>query len=49
VNAPPLGTGHYGTQYDLSPDGQRLYFLDRQPGNPPREIGVVLGWRALLR
>jgi Tol biopolymer transport system component len=49
VNVPPLGTGHYSTQYDLSPDGQRLYFLDRQPGNPPREIGVVLGWRALLR
>jgi WD40 repeat protein len=49
VNVPPLGAGHYSTQYDLSPDGRRLYFLDRQPGNPPRDIGVVLGWRALLR
>jgi Tol biopolymer transport system component len=49
VAVPPLGTGHYGTQYDLSPDGRVLYFLDRQPGDPPREIGIVLGWRALIK
>ena len=45
---PPLGTGHYSTQYDLSPDGRTLYFLDRRPGDPPRDVGIVLGWRALI-
>jgi hypothetical protein len=44
----PIGTGHYGTQYDLSPDGRRVYFLDRQPAEPPREIGFMLGWREVL-
>jgi hypothetical protein len=45
----PIGTGHYGTQYDLSPDGRRVYFLDRQPAEPPREIGFMLGWREVLK
>jgi dipeptidyl aminopeptidase/acylaminoacyl peptidase len=38
-----------GTQYDVSPDGRRVYFLDRTREPAPREIAVVLGWRALLR
>ena len=45
---PPLGTGHYSTQYNVSPDGRALYFLDRRPGDPPRDVGIVLGWRALI-
>jgi hypothetical protein len=49
VSIPLIGAGHYGTQYDLSPDGRRVYFLDRQPGEAPREIGVVLGWRELIK
>ncbi len=49
VNVPLIGTGHYGTQYDLSPDGRRVYFLDRQLVEPPREIGLVLGWRELVK
>jgi dipeptidyl aminopeptidase/acylaminoacyl peptidase len=49
INVPPIGTGHYGTQYDLSPDGDRVYFLDRQVGEAPGEIGVVLGWREFLK
>ncbi len=49
VNVPPIGTGHYGTQYDLSLDGQRVYFLDQRLGETPREIGVVLEWRELLK
>ncbi len=44
VNVEPIGTGHYGTQYDLSPDGRRVYFLDRQLAEAPREIGLILGW-----
>jgi eukaryotic-like serine/threonine-protein kinase len=48
LSIPPLGTGHYGTQYDLSPDGRRIYFLDRRVDEAPRDIGIVLGWRALV-
>jgi serine/threonine-protein kinase len=49
LKVPPIGSGHLGTQYDVSPDGRRVYFLDRSHDPPPREIGVVLGWRALVR
>ena len=29
LNVPLIGAGHWGTQYDVSPDGQRVYFIDR--------------------
>ena len=45
---PPVGFGHWGTQYDISPDGSRLYLLRRNEERPPREIHVVIGWRTLL-
>lgn len=45
---PPIGVGHWGTQYDVSPDGNRIYFLRRNDDPPPREMQVVIGWRALL-
>jgi hypothetical protein len=44
-----IGTGHYGTQYDVSPDGRRVYFLDPQLEAPPREIGLVLAFHTFLR
>ena len=44
---PPIGTGHWFTQYDISPDG-RIHFVDREPGRTPGEIGFVLGWHNLL-
>ncbi|HSC27944.1 MAG TPA: protein kinase, partial [Vicinamibacterales bacterium] len=46
---PRVGFGHWGTQYDVSPDGSRVYLLRRNDDPPPREIHVVLGWRALLQ
>jgi eukaryotic-like serine/threonine-protein kinase len=27
LNVPSIGFGHWGTQYDVSPDGRRIYFL----------------------
>jgi eukaryotic-like serine/threonine-protein kinase len=48
LNVPPIGFGHWGTQYDVSPDGNRVYFLRRNEDRPPHEIHVVIGWRALL-
>ncbi len=49
LKVPPISRGHWGTQYDVSPDGRRVYFLDETREPAPREIAVVLGWRALLK
>ena len=47
VRVPPIGFGHFGTQYDVGPDG-RIYSFQRNEAPGPREIRIVLGWRALL-
>jgi Tol biopolymer transport system component len=49
LNVPPIGTGHWGTQYDITRDGRRIYFLDRAIDPAPAEFGVVVGWRELLK
>jgi Tol biopolymer transport system component len=49
MNVPPIGRGHWGTPYDVSPDGERIYFLRRNDDAAPNEMHVVIGWRALLR
>jgi serine/threonine protein kinase len=49
LNVPLVGSGHWGTQYDVSPDGQFVYFIDRTPAPRPSDIRVVIGWRALLK
>jgi eukaryotic-like serine/threonine-protein kinase len=46
---PVIGAGHLNTQYDVSPDGSRVYFMDREEPRRPAAINIVLGWRALLR
>jgi len=49
LHVPLIGSGHWGTQYDVSPDGQRVYFIDHTPPAKPSEINVVIGWSALLK
>jgi Tol biopolymer transport system component len=49
LSVPLVGSGHWGTQYDVSPDGQHVYFIDRTPAPSPSDIRVVLGWRTLLK
>jgi serine/threonine protein kinase len=49
LGVPPIGTGHWGTQYDIARDGSRVFFLDRQQPEPATRIEVILGWTALLR
>jgi len=49
LNIPPIGTGHWSTQYDVSPDGSRVYFLRSERAQTRDEIGVVTGWRSLIR
>jgi Tol biopolymer transport system component len=48
LSVPPIGFGHWGTQYDLSPDGSLIYLLRRNDDPPPRAIHVIIGWRALF-
>jgi eukaryotic-like serine/threonine-protein kinase len=44
----PIGSGHWSTEYDVTPDGKRVYYFDRRPDPPPSDVDVVLGWRALV-
>jgi Tol biopolymer transport system component len=48
LDVPPVGFGHFGTQYDVTPDGTRIYFLTPTNAPRPTEIEIVRGWRALL-
>jgi serine/threonine protein kinase/Tol biopolymer transport system component len=48
LDFPAVGFGHFGTQYDVSPDGNRIYFMQRTDAQPPRQIEIVMGWRGLL-
>ena len=41
--------GTLGHTYDVSRDGQRVYFIDQTPPPRPSEINVAIGWRAFLR
>ena len=45
---PAIGFGHWGTQYDISPDGSRMYFMQPTQELPPHEIQVAINWRSLL-
>jgi hypothetical protein len=49
LNVPSIGFGHWGTQYDVSADGRRMYFLSANTQDAPREFHVVIGWRSLLK
>jgi hypothetical protein len=44
-----VGYGHWGTNYDVSADGRRVYMLRGNADRGSDEIHVVLGWRALLQ
>jgi hypothetical protein len=44
----PIGFGHWGTRYDVSRDGDRIYALRRNQDPGPREIRVVTNWQRLL-
>ena len=48
VPIPRFAERHWGTVYDVSPDGSQVYFPHPGTAQPPHEFGVVLGWRALL-
>ena len=49
MNVPPVGSGHWGTQNDVSPEGESVYSIDRTPPPKLSDIRVVIGWRALLK
>ena len=49
VNVPPIGRGHWGTPYDVSADGSRVYLLRGSDDSGARDLHVIIGWRALLK
>jgi serine/threonine protein kinase/Tol biopolymer transport system component len=48
LDLPPVGFGHWGTQYDVSRDGRQFFVLRPNHDPAPRELHVVMGWSALL-
>jgi serine/threonine protein kinase len=44
---PAIAAGHWGTQYDVSRDGQQLYFMQANQERAPSEVHFVTGWRSL--
>jgi hypothetical protein len=48
LDVPRIGFGHWGTQYDISPDGKRIYFMQPEQAAAPQEIQIAINWQALL-
>jgi hypothetical protein len=49
LGVPPLGERHWGTTYEVTPDGRRIFFPHAGDDRGPREFGVVLNWKALVK
>jgi len=49
LNVPALGERHWGTTYEVSTDGRRVYFAHPGDLRAPRAFNVVMGWSALLQ
>jgi eukaryotic-like serine/threonine-protein kinase len=49
LNVPPLAERHWGTVYDVSPDGTRVFLPRPDSGPVSREVGIVLNWLDLLQ
>jgi len=49
LNVPPLADRHWGTVYDVSPDGTRVFLPRPDPRPAPREVRIVLNWIDLLQ
>jgi Tol biopolymer transport system component len=48
LDLPRVGFGHWGTQYDVAPDGSRIFFMQPTDEPPPQAIQVAINWRPLL-
>jgi Tol biopolymer transport system component len=46
---PKFGAHHWGTTYDVSTDGGRVYFTVDGNEPHPLTIDVILGWQSLLK
>lgn len=48
LDIPAISFGHWGTQYDISPDGRRIYFMQATQEAAPQEIQVAINWQGML-
>jgi len=46
---PQFAERHFGTAYDVSADGSRMYLPLVSDALPSKEMTIVIGWRALLQ
>ena len=49
MRVPAFRPGHWGTTYDVSPDGTRIFLPVGPEAQAPREMTIVMGWSALLK
>jgi hypothetical protein len=49
LKVPTLGERHWGTTYEVSADGRRVYFPYPGDLKPPHEFNVIIGWSALVK
>ena len=49
LGVPKFGSRHWGTTYDVSADGGRVYFPVDGDEPYPQTIDVILGWQALVK
>ena len=50
IAVPVFGHGHWGTEYDVSPDGRTIYFLSGAGSEqPPTAVSMLSNWGALAR
>jgi hypothetical protein len=47
LSVPSLGERHWGTTYDVSIDGRRIYFPHALLTPAPSQFGVLTGWGTL--
>ena len=49
VHVPPFAPSHWGTTYDVSPDGTRIFVPQATDERAPKEITILMGWRSLVK
>ncbi len=44
LNVPEFGPRHWGTEYDVSPDGRHVLFPYPSADHPPEAFRVIVNW-----
>ncbi|MBV6424868.1 MAG: Serine/threonine-protein kinase PknD [Steroidobacteraceae bacterium] len=47
-NLPRIDFGHWGTQYDVTPDGSRIFYMRPTDEPVPAQIQIAINWRGMI-